>query len=55
MHLLILAEQMKDASEEEQQEDFMASNRADPRTSKQTERAKQLRQMMEDEGRKIGV
>lgn len=46
---------MKDASEDEHQEDFMASSRAYPRTSKsQSERAKELRKMMEDEGRKIG-
>lgn len=45
---------MKDASEDEQQEDFMASNGGYPRTSKlQSERAKQLREMMEDEGRNI--
>lgn len=47
---------MKDASEEEQEEDFMVSNNANPKTSKsQSERAKQLRKMMEDEGRKIGL
>ncbi|KAL9130635.1 MAG: hypothetical protein Q9175_006970 [Cornicularia normoerica] len=43
-------EPMKDASEDEQNEDFMASNCANPRTSKsQSERAEQLRKMMEDE------
>lgn len=46
---------MKDASEDEQEEDFMASNSANARTSKsQFERNEQLRKMMEDEGRKIG-
>ena len=44
---------MKDTSEDEQQEDFMASNGAYPRTSATSERAKQLRKMMEDEGRNI--
>ena len=48
---------MKDASEDEQEEDFMASNTANPqKTSKsQSERAEQLRKMMEDEGKKISV
>lgn len=47
---------MKDASEDEQEEDFMASNSANARTSKlQFEREEQLRKMMEDEGRKISV
>lgn len=43
-------EPMKDASEDEQEEDFMASNSANARTSKsQFERNEQLRKMMEDE------
>ncbi len=47
---------MKDASEDEQEEDFISSNTANPKMSKsQSERAEQLRKMMEDEGRKISV
>lgn len=47
---------MKDASEDEQEEDFMASNSANARTSKlQFEREEQLRKMMEDEGRTMGA
>lgn len=47
---------MKDASEDEQEEDFLASNTANPRTSKsQSERAEQLRKMMEDEGKEISA
>ena len=47
---------MKDASEDEQEEDFMTSNSVNPRTSKsQSKRAEQLRKMMEDEGRKISA
>lgn len=47
---------MKDASEDEQEEDFMASNTANAKTSKsQSERTEHLRKMMEDEGRKISV
>lgn len=41
---------MKDASENEQEDDFMASMNVNPRTSKsKSERAEQLRKMMEDE------
>ncbi len=48
-----LPEPMKDASEDEQEGDFMASNSANSKTLKsQSERAEQLRKMMEDEGRK---
>lgn len=44
---------MKDASEDEQEEDFVPSNSANPETSKsQLERAEQLRKMMDDEGRR---
>ena len=47
---------MKDASEDEQEEDFMPSNSANSRISKsQYERAEQLRKMMDDEGRKISA
>lgn len=48
---------MKDASEDEQEEDFMVSNSAYPRNmaNLQSERAEQLRKMMEDEGRKISA
>lgn len=47
---------MKDASEDEQEEDFVVSNSANRRTSKsQSERAEQLRKMMEDEGKEIGA
>lgn len=47
---------MKDASEDEEEEDFMASNSANLRASiSQFERAEQLRKMMEDEGRKISA
>ncbi|CAD6584828.1 MAG: hypothetical protein ASARMPREDX12_006640 [Alectoria sarmentosa] len=43
-------EPMKDASDDEQEEDFMSSNSVNRRTSKsQSERAEQLRKMMEDE------
>ena len=47
---------MKEASENEQEDTFMASNTVKPRISKsQSERAEQLRRMMEDEGSMIGA
>lgn len=47
---------MRDASEDEQEEDFMASNSANAGISKsQSDRAEQLRKMMEDEGRESGA
>lgn len=48
---------MKDASEDEQEEDFMASNNANARASKShsEQRAEQLRKMMEDEGRETSA
>ena len=47
---------MKDASEDEQGEDFMASKSANLIISKsRSERAKQLRKMMEDEGKKTSA
>ena len=47
---------MKDTSEDEQDDDFMASNSVNPRVSKsQSERAEQLRKMMEDESMKISA
>lgn len=47
---------MKDASEDEQDEELMASNTVNITTSKsRSERAEQLRKMMEDEGKMISV
>ena len=47
---------MKDTSEDEQEEDFMASTSAKARKSNtKFERAEQLRKMMEDEGRTMGA
>ena len=47
---------MKDASEDEQEEASMASESANPRISKsRSERAEQLRKMMEDEGKKTSA
>ena len=47
---------MKDTSGDEQDDDFMASNSVNSRVSKsQSERAEQLRKMMEDESTKISA
>ena len=47
---------MKEASEDEQEDVLMGSNTGKPRTSKsQSERAEQLRRMMEDEGEKAST
>lgn len=47
---------MKGASGDEQENDFVASKSVNPRISKvQSERAEQLRRMMEDEGRKTSA
>ena len=47
---------MKDAFEDEPREDSMASKNANPKKSKsQSERAEQLRKMMEDEGKKASA
>ena len=47
---------MKEASEDEQEDAFMASDTVKPRISKShSERAEQLRRMMEDEGSKISA
>ena len=47
---------MKATSEDEQEDDFMVSNSVNPRVSEsQSERAEQLRKMMEDESRKISA
>ena len=47
---------MTSASGDEQENDFVASNSVNPRISKsQSERAEQLRRMMEDEGRKTSA
>ncbi|KAF6230980.1 hypothetical protein HO173_010888 [Letharia columbiana] len=49
-------EPMKDTSEDEHEEDFVVSNSANRRTSKsQSERAEQLRKMMEDEDEEMEV
>ena len=49
--LLISLEPMKDASEDEQEDDFISqpTKPSDPNKSK-AERAEQLRKMMEDDG-----
>ena len=48
---LAYAGTVKEASEDEQEDAFIASNTGKPRISKsQSERAEQLRRMMEDEG-----
>lgn len=39
---------MEDASEDEQEEDFVGTNKAD--TKLRSDRAEQLRKMMDDEG-----
>lgn len=47
---------MKDTSGDEQDDDVMASNSVSSRVSKsQSERAEQLRKMMEDESTKISA
>ena len=47
---------MKDASEDEQDEELIASNTVNITASKsRCERAEQLRKMMEDEGKMISI